>query len=182
MRHLGRGRLADDRGVALVEFALVLPMLLLILFAMVDMGKAISYWNDQTHLANEAARYAAVNHSPVSGQSIETVIKNQAVTSELKSGSGGSEGVAGGGLSDPNAVSICFVDTLSPGVPDTRAGHPIKAIVKSTYNWLGFLFGSGIHSDMTGASTMRLERDYDNSSPAAWPTNAYAQSGPTLCP
>jgi len=179
MRQLGRGRLADDRGVALVEFALVLPLLLLILFAMVDMGKAISYWNDQTHLANEAARYAAVNHSPVAGQSIETVIKNQAVTSELKSGSGSSEGVAGGGLSDPSAVVICFVDSLNPGVPDTRRGAPIKAIVKSTYNWLGFIFGSGIHSDMTGASTMRLEKDYDPTNPA---TNAYAQSGPTICP
>ncbi len=162
-----------------MEFALVLPLLLLILFAMVDMGKAISYWNDQTHLANEAARYAAVNHSPVSGQTIEQVIQNQAVTSELKSGSGSSEGVGGSGLSAPGAVSICFIDSLSPGVPDTRAGHPIKAVVKSTYNWLGFIFGSGIHSDMTGASTMRLEKDYNSAAPG---TNAYSTSGPTICP
>ena len=47
-----------------MEFALVLPFLLLIIFAMVDMGKAISYWNDQTHLANEAGlEVTAIRHS-----------------------------------------------------------------------------------------------------------------------
>ena len=52
----GRGRFASERGVALIEFALVLPFLLLVVFGMVDLGKAVNYWNDETHLANQAAR------------------------------------------------------------------------------------------------------------------------------
>src|SRR5690349_16727994 len=51
----------DERGAALVEFVLVLPLVLLILFGMVDFGKAYNYWNDETHIADEAARQAVVN-------------------------------------------------------------------------------------------------------------------------
>jgi hypothetical protein len=34
---------------------------------MVDFGKAFNYWNDETHLANEAVRYAVVNKNPLGG-------------------------------------------------------------------------------------------------------------------
>ncbi|MDP9285550.1 MAG: pilus assembly protein, partial [Actinomycetota bacterium] len=107
--------------MALVEFALVLPILLLVLFAIVDVGKAVSYWNDETHLAGEAARYAAVNKTPVAGQTIEQAIKNQAITSELKSGSGGSEGVQGTGVD----IFICFPNYVGGGPPPV-AGDPVK--------------------------------------------------------
>src|SRR5919108_6373389 len=61
-RVLSRGR--EERGVALTEMALVLPLLLLLILAMVDFGKAINYWIDNTHLANEGARLAVVNNNP----------------------------------------------------------------------------------------------------------------------
>src|SRR5438105_15914427 len=61
-RALRLGR--DDRGVALTEMALVLPVLLLLILGMVDFGKAINYWIDDTHLANEGARMAVVNNNP----------------------------------------------------------------------------------------------------------------------
>ena len=54
----------DESGQALVEFALVLPLLLLLVLGMVDFGKAYNYWNDATHLTAEAARFAAVNRKP----------------------------------------------------------------------------------------------------------------------
>ena len=57
----------SEAGVALVEFALVLPLLLLLLFGMLDFGKAFNYWIDETHLANEGARWAGVNKNPGSG-------------------------------------------------------------------------------------------------------------------
>ena len=38
----------DESGQALVEFALVLPLLLLLVLGMVDFGKAYNYWNDVT--------------------------------------------------------------------------------------------------------------------------------------
>ena len=43
---------------------LVLPLLLVILFAMLDFGRVFNYWIDSTHLANEGARWAVVNNNP----------------------------------------------------------------------------------------------------------------------
>jgi Flp pilus assembly protein TadG len=57
-------RLAADRGVAMVEMALVLPLLLVLLMGMLDFGRAINYWNDVNHIAGEGARFAAVNNNP----------------------------------------------------------------------------------------------------------------------
>ena len=59
-----RRQLHNQRGVAMVEFALVLPILLIVLFGIFDFGRAINYWIDATHLANETARYAAVGNKP----------------------------------------------------------------------------------------------------------------------
>src|SRR3954471_7908046 len=96
---LRRLPLRDERGVALVEFALVLPLVLVLILGMVDLGKAVNYWNDETHLANEAVRYAAVNNCAscrAQGMSINDWIKTQADTDELANGGGS---IAGSGMS-----------------------------------------------------------------------------------
>src|SRR5437867_1360914 len=52
----------DTRGTALAELALVLPLLLVLIMGMLDFGKAFNEWIDETHLANEGARLAAVGY------------------------------------------------------------------------------------------------------------------------
>ena len=47
-----RGR--DERGTAVVEFALVLLPLCLIVFGILDFGRALNYYNNLTQLACEA--------------------------------------------------------------------------------------------------------------------------------
>src|SRR6266566_9303773 len=86
LRHRGRLSLRNERGTALVEFALVLPLLLVLLLGMIDVGKAVNYWNDETHLANEAARYAAVNKNPGPQSTLNQSILNQTDSAELRSG------------------------------------------------------------------------------------------------
>src|SRR5689334_7338010 len=80
----------EDSGQALVEFALVIPLLLLVLFAIIHFGKAFNYWNDATHLTAEGARYAEVNRlpNPTSGLSLQAQIKAQADSAELRNGGG----------------------------------------------------------------------------------------------
>lgn len=154
------GPRSDERGVALIEFALVLPMILLIVLGMIDVGKAVNYWNDETHLANEAARYAAVNKSPVPGQTINQAVKDEADSAELRNGGTGS-------VSSPG-VQICiwFPNNTDhsdvPDVQDHNVGDPVQVIVKAQYNWLAYLVGQGlpVHSDLTATSTMRLEQTY----------------------
>ena len=60
-------RLRLESGAALVEFALVLPIFLVLLLGMFDFGKAFNYWIDGTHLSHEGARYAAVGKNPGPG-------------------------------------------------------------------------------------------------------------------
>jgi Flp pilus assembly protein TadG len=155
-----RSALADQRGVALIEFALVLPMILLILLGMIDVGKAVNYWNDETHLANEAARSAAVNRRIVPTELINETVRNEADSAELRNGGTGS-------VSSPG-VQICIWfpnnnrSSADDPVRDHEIGDPVQVIVHAQYNWLAYLVGKGlpVHSDLSASSTMRLEQTY----------------------
>lgn len=51
----------SERGASLVEFALVLPVLLVLLFGIIEASWAFAQQNDIRHGAREGARLAAVN-------------------------------------------------------------------------------------------------------------------------
>lgn len=56
-------RRQDQQGVTLVEFALITPIVVLILLGIFDFGRAIYQYNTLSHLAREGARFAIVlNH------------------------------------------------------------------------------------------------------------------------
>jgi Flp pilus assembly protein TadG len=57
---------ADERGANLVEFALVLPLLILLLFGIIEASWAFAQQNDVRHGAREGARLAAVDFGTVS--------------------------------------------------------------------------------------------------------------------
>jgi Flp pilus assembly protein TadG len=52
-----------NRGQALVEFALILPLLLLLIFGIVDAGRLIFTYNNISNAARDGARVAIVNQS-----------------------------------------------------------------------------------------------------------------------
>lgn len=59
----GRSR-SGQRGQALVEFAFVMPLLLIVLFLMVDFGVGFARWIAITNATREGARLAAVGADP----------------------------------------------------------------------------------------------------------------------
>jgi Flp pilus assembly protein TadG len=59
------GRDARDRGAAAVEFALLLPMLLLLVCGIVDFGRALNAQITLTQAARQGARLAALGQSNV---------------------------------------------------------------------------------------------------------------------
>jgi Flp pilus assembly protein TadG len=66
MRHKRTSnRSARDRGAAAVEFALVLPLLLLIIFGIIDSGRALSAQVILTGAAREGVRLAALGQPNV---------------------------------------------------------------------------------------------------------------------
>ena len=137
----------EESGAALIEFALVLPVLLVLLFGMLDFGKAFNYWIDGTHLSATGARWAAVNTNPSTDGTLQEAIREQANTPELRDG--GTDAVA-----DPLEVCIDFPDGTS------NVGDPVRVTVSSNYNFLHFI---GVKTGITEAaisdsSTMRLEQ------------------------
>lgn len=51
----------DDRGAAMVEFALALPVLLIILLAVIEVGRVVYAHGAVNFAAQEATRFATVN-------------------------------------------------------------------------------------------------------------------------
>ena len=57
-----------DRGAAAVEFALLLPLLLLLVFGIIDFGRAINAQITLTQAAREGARLAALGQPNVASR------------------------------------------------------------------------------------------------------------------
>ena len=98
-------RSSDERGAVLVEFALVLPLLLILVFGMLEFGKAFNYWIDTTHLANEAARWAVVNNNPGAG-TLQEYIKSQATVGRPRSHPGTRPRCASRSRTGPTTLAI----------------------------------------------------------------------------
>ncbi len=58
-----RGNVPGERGASAVEFALVLPLLLIVLFGIIDFGFFFGQFNEVRHAAREGARIASVGNA-----------------------------------------------------------------------------------------------------------------------
>jgi len=145
-----------SKGQALVEFALVLPVLLLVIVAVFDFGRAFLLWNNITHIASDGARYSIVNVNPgaSSNMTLQKYLQQQGTTSALRS-------CAGVSMSLPNGTSL--------------AGDPVKVAVSFRFDFGPFLdpirrlTGSPNLGKVTivGDSTMRLEQSLDGTNQLA---------------
>jgi Flp pilus assembly protein TadG len=135
--------LRREEGQALAEFALILPILVVLLFGVIEFGKLFNYWLDEGHLANTGARYAVVDSLP-GGANLQQYIRSQADTSELRSN-----------------AHVCI--TFPSGT--SNIGDPVKVQVSVTSGapivggLINTFFGGSIPSSIkvSGSSTMRLE-------------------------
>jgi Flp pilus assembly protein TadG len=158
-----RGRIRQERGTALVELAFVLPLVLVLLLGMLDFGKAFNEWIDETHLANEGARLAAVGYLAADCTSsanpnvcIAQQIQGDADLTELKSGR------AANNYADAQAAArVCISYPVNPATTTHGlVGDPVQVTVKLHYHWLKYLINRVNLATTTieGKATMRLER------------------------
>jgi Flp pilus assembly protein TadG len=131
---LGRDRARHENGQAAVELALLLPILLLLVFGIVQFGLALNSANDETHLANEVARYAAVNEDP-SPETLQKWAKGQADSKALSG----------------QLVCISFPRGTS------NVGDPVEVKVTGTMKWLPILKLKAASTVVEGKADMRLE-------------------------
>ena len=69
-------KLRDQKGQALVELALILPILLLIIFGITEFGRAWYIENALTNAAREGARRASISSSnPLNAAQLESYVK-----------------------------------------------------------------------------------------------------------
>jgi Flp pilus assembly pilin Flp len=139
-----------EDGQAVVEFAIVVPLIAAIVLILVDFGKAMSYWLDLTQVANEGARLAAVDRLGSAGE-----LNARLKTRELQSG--GTES-----LPDAASPEVCVIGS-------GQVGDAVKVEITSNYHWVSFpdwipIVGGGIWN-IKGSATMRLEQPTTKWSP-----------------
>lgn len=126
-----QARLRHESGQAAIEYALVLPFVILILFVLINFAFLFNYWNNEQHLASVAARYAAVGNSPDSSKSFKAAI-----------------------LAEADANSLTNNATMCVSYPNgATVGQPVKVTISYVYTPF-----SGFPSvTLTGTATHRLE-------------------------
>ena len=150
-RHAGRGQ-------SLVEFALVLPIFLLIVMGIVDLGRGVFAYNSVTNGAREAARLAIVNQDAASVQArgvsqvaiAETATPNITVSYRQPTPNANP---ASNAVCSPVNVGCIAVVTFQ------TTFKPITPILS------GFLFPSGVN--LTATSAMAVEFVCPNATTAA---------------
>jgi Flp pilus assembly protein TadG len=85
-----KSKLRNEKGASAVEFALVLPIFVSVIFAIFQFGIAFNNWIAITHAAREGARLAAVGQ--YDEQRVRESAPSVAIQSISISGQGGSVG------------------------------------------------------------------------------------------
>lgn len=130
-----RGR----RGQALVEFALLLPVLLMLILGLIDFARAWNVYQVVTDAAREGARMAVIDNGMTQGEAEDVV-----------------EAALSAAALDPSIATINFV-----GWGGLR-GDPLSVQVEYPYTlqWIGALmqFSSGTNQlTLKSEITMRIE-------------------------
>jgi Flp pilus assembly protein TadG len=127
---------SSERGTALIEFALILPLLLVLTVAAVDFGRAFFAKNVLEQSAREGVRLLAVSSSA------DSALVRQRVLNVAN----------GGGVTVSSLV-----------ITDPDANRQVSVTVDGEFNWIfpGIfnLFGAGFTNPMTltGKAVMRDE-------------------------
>lgn len=134
-----RRSIAADRGQSLVELALALPLLLILLLGMVDVGRAYIYTTALTNAAREGAYYA--------------VTTNGATTTQVQQRVCNETGFTAYGTACASGITV-----LCSGCP-TAAGTDVTVTVTYQFSLIsGYVFKQLLGRDTltaTGISSMR---------------------------
>jgi TadE-like protein len=128
-------------GVAMTEFALVLPIFVLIIVGLISFGRVFFYWIEANHIANETARWAAVDQRPDLTKSLQQYARDS------------------GGTVEFSDAKVCIqVPTNPPTAP--VMGGPIQVRISKKFSFVPIL-GIG-NITVRGSATMRIERFANN--------------------
>ena len=119
---------SDQRGAAAVELALVLPVLVLILFGIIEFGRGYNEKISITHAAREGARALAVG---------KTAATAEATTVDAATGLG---------LTTAEVSTVPASGTCSPG-------STVTVVINRRLDFIVSIIGDGV--DLTSKASMR---------------------------
>ena len=128
-----RLNLRREDGVAMTEFALILPIFMIIVAGMLGFGRVFFYWIQANHVANETARWAIVDRNPYAPTTLQAHGANSA-SGEFNSN-----------------TTVCITRE-----GDKNLGAPLKVTVSKPFTFVPILEIGKI--TIQAASTMRIER------------------------
>ena len=112
--------LRSERGQTMVETAMVLPILLILIFGMIDFGRAFNAWITVTNAAREGARVAATRQDATAiNARIDAAMGSLDYPSPVLTNVGGTSG---------SAVSVTVettVDIMTPLIGDIIGGGSV---------------------------------------------------------
>ena len=124
------GRSRSHRGQTLIEFALVAPLALFFLLAIVDFGIAIDRRVVLQHAVREGARYAAVGGDALTSGTPASVPEIRQHTANQ------SQGIANGtATSGNNYIEVCYENSNSNGTLGD-AGDNVRVRIHYEYNFV----------------------------------------------
>ncbi len=142
-------RLRSGKGQSLVEFAIVLPILLLLVLGIVDFGLGFKSYVVLTNATREGARYAVVGNpagswSNCSGAASGTIIGRVCDTAE--------------GL-DLESVSVTYPTGQNPGASVVVAAQYRYNLITPLSGIMTLFSGGSFpgYFDLSSSSDMRLE-------------------------
>jgi Flp pilus assembly protein TadG len=134
-----RRRISREEGVAAVEFALILPVLALLLFGVLEFGRVWSQYQVYQGAAREGARCAAVQATGFSDCDIQTSIKDAAdpyklsKSADVKLVGGGSRPSGCLDTDQGEDVQVSWQQSLNINIPfwnDVTMTPTIKAVFR----------------------------------------------------
>jgi len=157
-------RASSEDGQALVEFALVLPIMVLVVLALTMFGVGFSDASDEGHLARLAARWAVVDSER--GKSTIPESNPAAFLKWIK------EEVAKGTAIKAEEVTakVCSPGAAEPKAPGSKIGSPVEVKIEYNYNWfeLANLFGTKATTKLVRTAVERIAAEPPPGE--AWPT------------
>jgi hypothetical protein len=143
-RHVCR----SQSGQATVEFALIIPIVVLILFGIAYFGIALNDWIDETHIASTGARFAEVNEN--------CIVKGSPHTCEL--------GVREEGpflkwLTEQGDNSQIKNAVATMCSPTSKLGDYVEVKLTYKYKWVPVLKLKVAETPLTSTARMRIEQE-----------------------
>jgi Flp pilus assembly protein TadG len=165
-----------EHGQSVVEFAMVMVPFAALVLILLQFGKAVYYYIDLTHVANEGARIATVSPTKMPDGTSAPGALGSYLCGFVSTAAGGgkSELATTNKQTDRAQITVSYPANNNNSPATTRGfGDPVTVKVATVYHWLPFWNLSVTSLNIVGSATMRLEQSAVG--------NPALDPGPTTC-